>query len=160
MPQRMSANCARFTLANWKSQKRELLVQARNAYSKLRQEITSATDSSVDPISENLLRNSYFGEADLLYEEGSFEDAIYAYHEAANRFISEPESLEAMIQVSNSQNKLGKFSESQRTLEMAKDILSRIPTDKDARFKTKTSRDRAGWEQYIDWLLKDLKKKT
>ena len=148
------------TLANWKSQKKELLVQARNAYSKLRQEITSATDSSLNPISENLLRNSLFGEADLLYEEGSFEEAIYAYQEAANRFISEPESLEAMIQVSNSQNKLGKFSESQRTLEMAKDILFRIPLEKDARFKTETSRDRAGWEQYIDWLLKDLKNKT
>ncbi len=147
------------TLANWKSQKKELLVQARNAYSKLRQEITSATDSSANPISENLLRNSLFGEADLLYQEGSFEDAIYAYQEAANRFISEPESLEAMIQVSNSQNKLGKFSESQRTLEMAKDILSRIPKEKDARFKTKTSRDRSGWEQYIEWLLKDLLKK-
>ena len=147
-------------LATWTAQKKELLNQARNAYSKLRQEITSATDSSVNPISENLLRNSYFGEADLLYEEGSFEEAIYAYQEAANRFISEPESLEAMIQVSNSQNKLGKFSESRRTLEMAKDILSRIPTEKDSRFKSETSRDRAGWEQYIDWLLKDLNKKT
>ncbi len=47
------------TLANWKSQIKELLVQARNAYSKLRQEITSATDSSVNPISENLLRKGY-----------------------------------------------------------------------------------------------------
>ncbi len=148
------------TLAALKAQKKELLDQARSAYSKLRHEITSGTDSLVNSISENLLRNSYFGEADLLYEEGIYEEAIYAYQEAANRFISEPESLEAMVQVSNSQSKLGKFPESRRTLEMAKDILSRIPTEKDARFKTETSRDRAGWEQYIDWLLKELKKKV
>ena len=146
------------SIANWKSQKREMLVQARNAFSKLRQEITSTTDSSLNPISENLLRNSFFGEADLLFEEGSYEEAIVAYQEAAMRFISDPEALEAMIQISNSQNKLGKDFESRRTLEMAKDILSRIPIEKEAKFLV-TSRNRAGWEQHIDWRLKELDKK-
>ncbi len=145
------------TLAKWRSQRKELLNQSKNAYSKIVQHMTSGTDLSVtNPNSESLLRNSYFGVADLLYEAGDYEEAIVAYQETAMRFISEPESLEAMTQVSNSQKKLGKFPESRRTLEMAKDILTRIPTEKDARFMAVTSHDRKGWEQYIQWLMKEL----
>ena len=145
------------TLAKWRAQRKELLNQSKNAYSKIVQRITSSTDlSATNPNSENLLRNSYFGVADLLYEAGEYSDAIVAYQETAMRFISEPESLEAMTRVSNSQKKLGKFAESRRTLEMTKDILSRIPPEKDARFMAVTSHDRKGWEQYIEWLMKEL----
>ena len=145
------------TISSWKAQRKELLNQSRGAFSRIVEEINSSTDVSLNNAStENLLRNSIFGVADLLYDAGDYEDAIVAYQDAATRFIGEPESLEAMIQVSNSQKKLGKVSDSRRTLERAKDILSRIPKEKDARFKAVTSHDRLGWEQFIDWQLKDL----
>ena len=149
------------TLAGWRAQRKELLIQSRGAFSRIVQEINSTTDVSTSSDStENLLRNSIFGVADLLYDAGDFEDAIVAYQDAATRFIGEPESLEAMIQVSNAQKKLGKTSDSRRTLERAKDTLSRIPQEKNARFKAVTSHDRPGWEQFIDWLLKDLTNQT
>ena len=43
-----------------------------------------------------------------------------------------------------------------KSLEMAKDILQRIPTEKDSRFKLVTSHDRAGWEEYITWMMAGL----
>ncbi len=145
------------TLAKWRVQRKELLIQSKNTYSKIVQEITSTPDlSQTKEWTENLLRNSYFGVADLLYGEGDFEEAIIAYRETATRFISEPEALEAIIQVANAQKKLGKVSDSRKTLEMAKDVLSRIPAEKNARFKAVTSHDRNGWEKYIDWHLKEL----
>ena len=145
------------TITSWKAQRKELLNQSRGAFSKIVEEINATTDVSLNNAStENLLRNSIFGVADLLYDAGDYEDAIVAYQDAATRFIGEPESLEAMIQVSNSQKKIGKVSDCRRTLERAKDILSRIPKEKNARFKAVTSHDRPGWEQFIDWLLKDL----
>ena len=145
------------TLTSWKAQRKELLNQSRGAFSRIVEEINTTTDVSLNNAStENLLRNSIFGVADLLYDAGDYEDAIVAFQDAATRFIGEPESLEAMIQVSNSQKKLGKVSDSRRTLERAKDILSRISKEKNARFKAVTRHDRPGWEQSIDLMLKDL----
>lgn len=147
------------TLAAWKSQRKELLEQSRNTYAKIVREITAITDPSLkNTNTEDFLRNSFFGVADLLYEAGDYEEAIAAYQETARHFLSEPESLEAMIQIANAQKKLGKIPESQRTLAMAKDILSRIPAEKNARFKAVTSYDRPGWEQYLDWRIKDMEK--
>ncbi len=147
------------TLAAWKSQRKELLDQSRNTYAKIVREITAITDPLLkNTNTENFLRNSFFGVADLLFEAGDYEEAIAAYQETARHFLSEPESLEAMTQIANAQKKLGKLPESQRTLAMAKDILYRIPPEKNARFKAVTSRDRAGWEQFLDWRIKDMEK--
>ncbi len=147
------------TLAAWKSQRKELLDQSRKTYAKIVREITANTDPLMkNTNTEDFLRNSFFGVADLLFEAGDYEEAIAAYQETARHFLSEPESLEAMLQIANAQKKLGKIPESQRTLKMAKDILSRIPPEKNARFKTVTSHDRAGWEQFLDWRIKDMEK--
>ncbi len=148
------------TIAKWKSEHKELLKQSRSTYGKLRQEITAVQDSlRSTPNIESYLRNSFFGEADLLYEAGEYEEALAAYRDAANRFINEPESLEAMTQISNCQKQLGRIGDSRRTLEMAKDFLQRIAPEKEARFKAVTSHDRQGWEQYITWMMNDLEQK-
>jgi tetratricopeptide (TPR) repeat protein len=153
------------TIATWKAQQRELLTNSRNTYRKLRQEIVSNTENT--PIkstsstsnAENFLRNSFFGEADLLFGAGEYEEAMIAYRDAANRFINEPESIEAMVQIANCHKQLGKPQESRRALEMTKDMLQRITRDKDGKFKIVTSHDRVGWEKYIDWMLNDLTSK-
>jgi len=146
------------TISRWRTQRKDLLNQARDSFARLRQEVNATSDNSQPSTStESFLRNSYFGEANLLNDAGMYEEAIVAYQEAANRFISEPESIEAMTQVAACQKQQGKMSESRRTLEIAKDILGRISPDKNPRFRTVTGHDRAGWERYIDWLINDLK---
>ena len=145
------------TVSKWKAMRKELLMESKNAYSQIVQEITtSSNDISKDTNSENLLLCSYFGVADLLFEAGSYDEAIDAYQEVSAHFIGEPESLEAMTQIAAAQKKQGKIQESIRTLQMARDVLSRIPPEKNARFSAVTSHDRLGWQQYLDWMIKDL----
>ncbi|WP_168164385.1 tetratricopeptide repeat protein [Pirellula sp. SH-Sr6A] len=145
-------------LASLKSQKKELLVQARKAYSRLRQEILADRDASRALVSnlDDLLRNSFFGEADLYFNDEEYEEALIAYTDAANRFINEPESLEARKQIALCQRKLGRLADCRRSLELARDSLQRIPAEQDAKFKAVTPHDRAGWERYLTALIQDL----
>ncbi|XZE32647.1 tetratricopeptide repeat protein [Pirellulaceae bacterium SH501] len=145
-------------LASLKMQKKDLLVQARKAYSRLRQEILADRDASREAVSnlDDLLRNSFFGEADLHFNEEEYEEALIAYTDAANRFINEPESLEARKQIALCQRKLGRIADCRRSLELARDSLQRIPADQDAKFKAVTPHDRAGWDRYLTALIQDL----
>jgi tetratricopeptide (TPR) repeat protein len=142
---------------NLKSQRKELLVKSRMTYRKLRQELLNESSVRVANLNANdLLRNSYFGEADLYFYEDDFEDARIAYEEASSRFINEPESLEARKQIALCYKKLGKLQDCRRTLEMAKDLLQRIPKEKDYRFKIVTPYDRAGWDAYLSSMILEL----
>jgi len=144
------------SITKWKALRKELLGESKNAYAQIVQEIiTSENGVAGDLNFENLLRCSYFGVADLLYDSGAYEEAIDAYQDVSAHFIGEPESLEAMAQISNAQKKLGKLPECLRTLEMAKEVLSRIPAEKNARFTAVTRHDRIGWQQHLNWLIKD-----
>lgn len=149
-------------LASLKSQKKDLLIQARKAYSRLRQEILADRDASRALVSnlDDLLRNSFFGEADLYFNEEEYEEALIAYTDAANRFINEPESLEARKQIALCQRKLGRIADCRRSLELARDSLQRIPADQDAKFKAVTPHDRAGWDRYLTALLQDLNREN
>lgn len=145
------------SVARWKAQKKELTQQSRNMFAALRKEITEAPNATeIDPHAENLLCNSYFGEADLLYDTGDYQAALVAYRDAANRFINEPESLEALTQIARCQQQLGQFAEMRRTLEIAKDVLARMVEQKNERFALATRHDRKRWEDLINWMLSTI----
>jgi tetratricopeptide (TPR) repeat protein len=145
------------TINSLKAQRKGLLTNSRQAYRRLRLELLQ--ENVRDPRSTNLrelLRNSYFGEADLFFYDGEFEEGMGAYLEASNWFINEPESLEARKQIAICQKQLGKYGDCRRSLEYAKSMLQRIPADRDSRFKTATALDRAGWENYLTLQLAEL----
>lgn len=147
------------SIENLKSQRKADLINSRNSYKRLRQEITQ--DNVRDPKSasqKELLRNSYFGEADLYFYDGAYEDAMAAYLEAANWFVNEPEALEARKQIAVCLKHLGKYADSRRSIEYARSMLQRMPTDKDDRFRMTTAMDRAGWEAYLNSMLEELDK--
>jgi tetratricopeptide (TPR) repeat protein len=140
-----------------KAQRKSDLANSRASYKRLRQEIIR--DTAIDPKSSSLkelLRNSYFGEADLYFYDGAYEDAMTAYSEAANWFVNEPESLEARKQIAVCQKRLGNYADSRRSVEYAKSMLQRIPADRDDRFKVTTAMDRAAWETYLNAMLAEL----
>jgi tetratricopeptide (TPR) repeat protein len=140
-----------------KAQRKSDLANSRASYNRLRQEIIR--DTAIDPKSsrlKELLRNSYFGEADLYFFDGAYEDAMTAYSEAANWFVNEPESLEARKQIAVCQKRLGNYADSRRSVEYAKSMLQRIPADRDDRFKATTAMDRAAWETYLNAMLAEL----
>lgn len=145
------------TSESLKSQKKSDLANSRSSYRRLRQEIIK--DTAKDPKNsgrKELLRNSYFGEADLYFYDGAYEDAMNAYSEAANWFVNEPESLEARKQIAVCQKRLGNYADSRRSVEYAKSMLLRIPADRDDRFKVATAMDRAAWEAYLNSMLAEL----
>jgi tetratricopeptide (TPR) repeat protein len=140
-----------------KNQRKELLVKSRTTFRKLRQELLNESNNRVSNLNSNdMLRNSFFGEADIFFYEDDFEDARIAYEEASSRFMNEPESLEARKQIALCYKKLGKIQDCRRTLEMALDLLRRIPKEKDPRFKMVTPYDRAGWDTYLTSMLAEL----
>ena len=48
---------------------------------------------------------------------------------------------------------MGQINEMRRTLEMALDVLSRIPSENDERFLANTRQSRKSWEDQIQWML-------
>ncbi|MCU0710840.1 MAG: hypothetical protein MUC43_02190 [Pirellula sp.] len=145
------------TSESLKAQRKSDLANSRSSYRRLRQEIIKDTvKDAKNSGRKELLRNSYFGEADLYFYDGAYEEAMTAYSEAANYFVNEPESLEARKQIAVCQKRLGNYADSRRSVEYAKSMLLRIPADRDDRFKVATAMDRAAWEAYLNSMLTEL----
>lgn len=136
-------------------ERRQLLESSLGGYRDLRQALGDAQDSmNVPESTQALLRNCYFGEADVLFELGQFDEAIAAYRNVGNRFMNEPEALEALVQIAECFRQLGQEDQAKRTLTQAEQLLNRIPSEADAKFKAVTRADRARWQQLLVWLKK------
>lgn len=136
-------------------QRRQLLEQALSEFSNLHQTITREQESLTLPEeTAALLRNCYFGEADALYELSRWDEAINAYQNVASRFVNKPESLEALLQMSECYRKLGQDADAHRVLAQAEQVLVRIPAEYDPQFVHLTRASRAGWSDLLGSLRK------
>ncbi len=136
-------------------QRRQLLEQALSEFRDLQQTIMREQESlTLSEETTALLRNGYFGEADTLYELGRWDEAIAAYQNVASRFLNKPESLEALLQMSQCYHKLGQEDVAQRVLAQAEQVLGRIPTEYDPQFVLLTRASRAGWSDLLGSLRK------
>lgn len=136
-------------------ERRQLLESSLAGYRDLREALGEAQDlMNIPESTQSLLRNCFFGEADVLFELGQYEEAIAAYRNVGNRFMNEPEALEALVQIAECFRKLGQDEQAKRTLTQAEQLLSRIPPEADAKFTTVTRADRARWQQLLVWLKK------
>ena len=131
-------------------ERRDLLQTAQQQFKELRESITQNLDSVDSPERMNaLLRNCYFGEADTLYDLGRWEEAIEAYKRVTARYLNEPESLEALVQITRCFRKLDNKQDAARTLATAQQVLRRIPPEMDGRFISVTRANRAGWDRIL-----------
>ncbi len=134
-------------------ERRELLESSLNGYRLLREALGESSESlPANETTQYLLRNCYFGEADVLFELGQYEEAIAAYRNVGNRFMNEPEALEALVQIAQCFKALGQHDQAKRTLMQAEQLLGRIPAELDNRFKLVTRADRARWQELLVWL--------
>jgi TolA-binding protein len=101
-------------------------------------------------LEQSILRNSYFGRADTLFEMGRYDEAAEAYSAATNRYQNEPESLSAYVQIAACYRRQDRQSEARGTLEQARLVLARIRKDADFRRTTPYSRDE--WNNLLTWL--------
>ncbi|WP_417738537.1 hypothetical protein [Rosistilla oblonga] len=130
------------------------LAAAAETYRRLRSDLNSVNDDgALSDLEQGMLRNCYLGEADALLGLRRYEDAIAAYSATINRFINEPIALEALVQQSRCFEALDRQADVQRILKQAQQILDRIPPEYDDRFAQTTRYDRAGWSQFLQWLL-------
>jgi tetratricopeptide (TPR) repeat protein len=135
-------------------QRRELLTSAMQHYISLRNKIQQQMDPlAVDPAKQNMLRNCFFGEADILFELGDYPAALNAYNAAATQYMNEPEVMESLLQKSRCHELMGNKKEARQVLLQAQQILKRIPVEKDAKFSQVTRYDREQWGKHLDWML-------
>lgn len=134
-------------------ERRHLLESSLAAYRDLREAIGEAPEiAKIPETAQALLRNCFFGEADVLFELERYEEAIDAYRNVGNRFMNEPEALEALVQISECFRALGQAEQARRTLTQAEQLLSRIPPESEPRFASMTRADRTQWKQLLAWL--------
>lgn len=146
-------NIVDHTRRNLMQQRRQSLEQAVVEYSQLRRTITQHQESLIlSDQTSALIRNCYFGEADTLYELGRWDEAISAYQNVASRFLNKPESLEALLQMSQCHRKLGQKDMADRILVQAEQVLLRIPPELDTQFVSLTRTNRVGWTELLGSL--------
>lgn len=97
-----------------------------------------------------ILRNCYFARAHVLYDLEQYPEAVEAYSTASNRYQSEPEALEALVQIARCYRQMDRPSDARGTLKQARIVLGRMPENAD--FKRTTRQDRQEWERTLDWM--------
>ena len=136
---------------------RDLLQNARSTFEQIRTGINDEQAGGIrSQTFRSLLRNSYFAEADLTFQLQDYESALTLYRTVANRFLAEPESLEALTQAAECLKKLGRPEEGLRVISQAKEILIQIPPEQDARFISVTRFSRQQWGDLLSQMEKSI----
>jgi tetratricopeptide (TPR) repeat protein len=132
-------------------QKRTYLESATAAYQQLQARLLQKQEQTdLSAVEQAMLRNTYFGYADALFDLDDYEHALKAYLAATNRYQQEPAALEAFVQLASCYRLLNAPAEARSTLLQAQAALSRMQRDADF---TKTTRyNREEWTQIISWL--------
>lgn len=137
-------------------EQRKLLSSAQKTFKEIRDGINASKDwALLTPTQQRVLRNSYFAEADLMFQSKDYDGALAAYRNIANRLLNEPEALEALTQAAECLKQLGRTDESMRVVAQARDVLEQIPSQRDAQFGSFTRFSRSEWSKHLDWMSKN-----
>jgi tetratricopeptide (TPR) repeat protein len=138
------------------AERRSLLDSARKTFKEIRDGMSNTLEwSTLEPSQQHLLRNSYFAEADLMFQAKNFEGALVAYRNIANRLVNEPESLEALVQVAECLRAMGRNEESAGVVAQAREVLQQIPAQREPLFTSSTRFSRDGWTKHLDWMTRN-----
>jgi TolA-binding protein len=130
---------------------RKQLQAAAESHRQLRDMLNAKQEHhELSSVESAVLRNAHFACGDALFDLNEYDQAIEAYSAAIDRYQTEPESLEALLQIANCYRRLNVPSEARGTLMQAQAALTRMREDAD--FKKATRYDRDGWAQLIGWL--------
>lgn len=136
---------------------RSLVKNARSTFEQIRMGMNDIEIGLIPSTSlRSLLRNSYFAEADLTFQLEDYENALPLYRSVANRFLGEPESLEALTQAAECLKKLGRNEEGIRVIAQAREILAQIPANQDAKFVSVTRFSRQQWSDLLTRMEKSI----
>jgi len=94
------------------------------------------------------LRNAYFYLGDSAFDLGEYDDAIKYYDRARDRYVSDPASLVAMVQIVNAYIATGQIGRARTANERARRFYETIP---DETWDDPTlPMDRSDWERWLN----------
>ena len=103
-------------------------------------------------------RNCMMFEADVLKSMNKYREAADVYRTIESLYIGQPAAIEAIVGRATCARQLGNDREFEILLRQASELLKQIPVESDPEFAETTRYDREGWEQLLDWIIKDFEK--
>lgn len=131
-----------------KSDRSEHLVTAMEQFGVVRASLETLPVSKQTELDRTFLRNSYFSIGDCAFELGDYSRAIAAYDAAALRYIDDPASLVAMVQIVNAYTALGQPAQARAANERARRQLSRFPDEVWSR--ADLPMEKKHWERWLE----------
>ena len=126
-----------------------LLKSAQRQYAELR-DMLERKRGSMELFGQDreILRNSYMGAADMLFELEDYEEAIGGYALVISRYQRQPVVLQAYLQTARAQLRLDLGEQARRTFKRAKSVLDRMPEQ--TAFTETTNRTRRQWADLFE----------
>jgi tetratricopeptide (TPR) repeat protein len=137
------------------SESRRLLQQALEAYGHLQDNLSRRDAEDMTAQEKALLRNSRFAVGDTYFALERYPEALRAYQSAANHYASDPEVLDAYLQIANVYRRMERPAEARTSLEQARLALRRLISSgsaPEARFEQTTNFNRKQWGDLLDRL--------
>ncbi len=125
------------------------LQQAQDLYGQVVQRLSLRGSDTYSTAETLYLRNSYFYQADCVYQLEQWDQAIALYDAAAKRWEKYPASLLALIQIVNAYAEQGKIKEATLYNEHARQHLARIPEK--AFDDPSLPMNRQHWKDWLYW---------
>jgi tetratricopeptide (TPR) repeat protein len=132
------------------SESYSLLHQALDAYGLLQDNLSRGDAENMTPQDRAVLRNARFAIGDTYFALERYAEALRAYQSAADHYATDPEVLDAYLQIANVYRRMDRPAEARTSLEQARLALRRIPPE--ARFEQTTNFNRKQWGELLDRL--------
>ncbi len=111
-------------------------------------ELGTRSLSSLGIFESIALRNAYFYLGDCAYDLGEYDQAISYYDEARDRYVEDPASLVAMVQIVNAYMETGQVGRARTANERAKRFYALMPDE--VWDDPNLPMDRRDWERWLD----------
>ena len=129
---------------------RRRLSEARRLYRSLIDHYDATLDSEKAGIDRVYERYAVLYEADCLFENMQYDEAVRLYEAAVGLLTGSTAALSAYIQIINCQAFLGRAQEARAALTRAQVLVRSLPQES---FGTRQSpQSRRDWQRYLSWL--------
>lgn len=131
-----------------KAERIEHLTTAMAEYAAVRTLLESVEPVRMTELEKTFLRNAYFSIGDCAFDLGDYGRAVAAYDAAALRYVDDPSSLVAMVQIVNAYVAQGQPAQARAANERARRQLARFPDE--VWNRADLPMERKHWERWLE----------
>ncbi|MEL7337319.1 MAG: hypothetical protein AAFN70_14085, partial [Planctomycetota bacterium] len=126
------------------------LLSSRDRFLDLKQRLSALEEArDLSPAESTMLRNSFLGIADALFQLGRYDESAAAYRAMSLRYMDRPEALEAMLGQEQCLRKMNRAREADLLRRQAAVVLQRIDGSLNDAFAQRTRHSREGWQALL-----------